>query len=132
MADFEPGDRVKWNTPQGETHGEVVEKVTSRTHVEGQELAASEDDPRYIVESDKSGERAGHRADAPGHDRLPPQPRRGIQARLQGMRGLPAGPHRRFPLHADPLAPACVPPQCGPDPYPLAPARQHRTVRLAP
>lgn len=64
MADFRPGDRVRWNTPQGETHGEVVEKVTSRTQVEGQELAASEDDPRYIVRSEKSGKTAGHRPDA--------------------------------------------------------------------
>lgn len=64
MAEFSPGDKVKWNTPQGETHGEVVEVVTERTEVKGQTLDASEDDPRYIVESAKSGERAGHTGDA--------------------------------------------------------------------
>ena len=64
MADFSKGDKVTWNTPQGETSGTVVEVVTSDTSVEGQKLSASPDDPRYIVESEKSGKRAGHTADA--------------------------------------------------------------------
>jgi hypothetical protein len=64
MAEFSEGDKVKWNTPQGETTGTVVAKVTSDTHVKGQKLSASEDDPRYIVRSDKSGDEAGHTADA--------------------------------------------------------------------
>lgn len=58
------GTRVSWNTPQGETTGHIVEVETSRTHVSGQTLDASDDDPRYIVESDKTGARAGHTADA--------------------------------------------------------------------
>ena len=64
MAEFSEGDKVKWNTPQGETAGKVVEVATSRTSVKGQTLDASEDDPRYIVESDSSGERAGHTGSA--------------------------------------------------------------------
>ena len=64
MADLREGDTVTWNTPQGETQGRIVEVVTERTQVKGQVLAASEDDPRYIVESTKTGERAGHTADA--------------------------------------------------------------------
>ncbi|MGI8573966.1 MAG: DUF2945 domain-containing protein [Egibacteraceae bacterium] len=64
MADFNTGDRVTWNTPQEETVGTVVEIVTSETKIKRQKLAASEDDPRYIVESEKSGERAGHTAEA--------------------------------------------------------------------
>ena len=64
MATFAPGDEVEWNTPQGATHGTVVEVVTERTHVEGQVLDASPDDPRLIVESAKSGARAGHTAEA--------------------------------------------------------------------
>jgi hypothetical protein len=58
------GTRVRWNTPQGETTGHIVEVATERTSVSGQTLDASEDDPRYIVESDKTGARAGHTADA--------------------------------------------------------------------
>lgn len=58
------GTRVRWNTPQGETTGHIVEVATRRTHVSGQTLDASEDDPRFIVESDKTGSRAGHTAEA--------------------------------------------------------------------
>ncbi len=64
MGKFSKGDKVKWNTPQGETTGKIVEVATSRTSVKGQTLNATEDDPRYIVESDSSGERAGHTEDA--------------------------------------------------------------------
>jgi hypothetical protein len=64
MAELREGDAVTWNTPQGETRGRIVEIVTERTEVKGQTLDASEGDPRYIVESDKTGERAGHTADA--------------------------------------------------------------------
>jgi hypothetical protein len=46
------GDKVAWNTPQGETHGEVVD------------IVGEKDDPRYVVESAKSGKRATHRAEA--------------------------------------------------------------------
>jgi hypothetical protein len=64
MADLREGDTVTWNTPQGETRGKIVEIVTERTEIKGQTLDASENDPRYIVESDKTGARAGHTADA--------------------------------------------------------------------
>ena len=62
--DFKPGDRVEWNTPQGKTQGKVVEKLTSRTEVNGQSVAASDDDPRYLVESEKSGKQAAHKPDS--------------------------------------------------------------------
>jgi hypothetical protein len=64
MADMSKGDKVRWNTPQGETTGKVVKVVTSDTKVKGQKLSASEDDPRVIVESDKSGKQAGHKPDS--------------------------------------------------------------------
>jgi hypothetical protein len=64
MEGLREGDTVTWNTPQGETRGRIIEIVTERTEIKGQTLVASESDPRYIVESDKTGERAGHTADA--------------------------------------------------------------------
>jgi hypothetical protein len=64
MPELSTGDEVTWNTPQGETRGTIVEVATQRTRVKGQFLDASEDDPRYVVESAKTGERAGHTADA--------------------------------------------------------------------
>jgi hypothetical protein len=42
----------------------VVEKQTSQTRIKGHKVAASKDDPQYIVESDKSGKRAAHKPDA--------------------------------------------------------------------
>jgi hypothetical protein len=59
--EFEEGDKVEWNTPQGKTQGVVKEKLTSRTEVGGQTIAASDDDPRYLVESEKSGKEAAHK-----------------------------------------------------------------------
>jgi hypothetical protein len=64
MADITVGDEVSWNTPQGRTHGRVVERLTSRTRVGGTEIHATEDDPRYLVESARTGKRAAHTADA--------------------------------------------------------------------
>ena len=58
------GDKVEWNTPQGKTRGRVKKKLTSPTQVGGQNINASEDDPRYLVESEKSGKEAAHKPDA--------------------------------------------------------------------
>ena len=67
--DLKKGDRVEWNTPQGKTEGEVKEKVTGERRVgnegqKGTKVTGSEDDPRYVVESDKSGKQAAHRPEA--------------------------------------------------------------------
>ena len=61
---LKPGDRVSWNTSQGPTTGHVVKKQTSRTRIKTHAVAASKDNPEYIVESDKSGKRAAHKAEA--------------------------------------------------------------------
>jgi hypothetical protein len=62
--EFKKGDRVEWKTSQGETTGEVVKKVTSPTDIKKHHVAASEDNPQYIVESDKTGKEAAHKPDA--------------------------------------------------------------------
>lgn len=61
---FAKGQAVSWNTPQGETHGTVVEKRDQQFTFEGQKFRASKDEPYYIVESDKSGSRAAHKESA--------------------------------------------------------------------
>lgn len=58
------GDKVSWNTSQGRTHGTVVKKQTNETHIKGHKVAATRDDPEYIVKSDKSGDLAAHRPEA--------------------------------------------------------------------
>jgi hypothetical protein len=55
------GARVEWNTSQGKTQGKVVKKQTSETHVKSHKVAASKDNPEYIVESDESGKKAAHK-----------------------------------------------------------------------
>jgi hypothetical protein len=61
---FKQGDKVEWNTPQGKTRGTVKKKLTSETEVGGQKINASEENPRYLVESEKSGKEAAHKPDA--------------------------------------------------------------------
>ncbi|MBV8849101.1 MAG: DUF2945 domain-containing protein [Methylobacteriaceae bacterium] len=55
------GDKVKWNTSQGETHGKVVKKQTTPTKIKTHKVAASKENPEYIVKSDKSGKTAAHK-----------------------------------------------------------------------
>lgn len=55
------GDEVSWNTPQGETEGEVVEEKTDDFELYGKHRKASEDDPQVIVKSAKSGKEAAHK-----------------------------------------------------------------------
>jgi hypothetical protein len=62
--EFKQGDTVEWNTPQGKTRGTVKKKLTSQTQVGRQKVNASEDDPRYLVESENSGKEAAHKPDA--------------------------------------------------------------------
>ncbi|MDQ5809779.1 MAG: DUF2945 domain-containing protein [Actinomycetota bacterium] len=62
--EFKQGDKVEWNTPQGKTQGTVKKRLTSQTQVGGQKINASNDDPRYLVESETSGKEAAHKPDA--------------------------------------------------------------------
>lgn len=61
--ELRPGDRVRWSSHGGEAHGKVVRKQTSRTRIKGHAVAATEDDPQFIVETDE-GKRAAHKPDA--------------------------------------------------------------------
>lgn len=58
------GDHVAWNTSQGETTGVVKEELTAPTEIKGHHVAASPDNPEYLVESDKTGAQAAHKPGA--------------------------------------------------------------------
>ncbi len=58
---FRKGETVRWDTPQGETEGIIIEKLTSRTMIGGHTVAASEEHPEYLVRSSKSGKLVAHR-----------------------------------------------------------------------
>ena len=62
--DFKRGDRVEWNFRGRKVVGRVRRRLVSRTEIAGQVVAASKDDPRYLVRSDKSGKATARRPDA--------------------------------------------------------------------
>ena len=62
--ELKKGDKVEWKTPQGKTSGEVIEKLTSPTEIKGHHVAAREDNPEYLVKSDKTGKEAAHKPEA--------------------------------------------------------------------
>ena len=59
--ELKPGDKVTWDTSQGETYGTVVKKQTSPTQIKSHKVAASKENPQYIVKSGKSGKEAAHK-----------------------------------------------------------------------
>lgn len=61
---FSKGDRVAWNTAQGTTHGTVQSKHTEDLEFKGQTFRAEDDDPVYVVKSEKSGSEAAHKESA--------------------------------------------------------------------
>jgi hypothetical protein len=63
-ASLKKGDRVEWETSQGTTSGTVKKKLTSPTEIKGHRVAASEDNPEYLVESEKSGKQAAHKPES--------------------------------------------------------------------
>ena len=58
------GDKVSWESSGGHSTGKVVKKLTSPTKIKGHKVAASKDNPEYLVESEKSGKQAAHKAGA--------------------------------------------------------------------
>jgi hypothetical protein len=62
MADpLKPGDKVEWDSSQGEVSGTVKKKLTKPTQIKGHKVAASPENPEYLVESAKTGARAAHK-----------------------------------------------------------------------
>ncbi|MBD1921405.1 DUF2945 domain-containing protein [Microcoleus sp. FACHB-831] len=61
---FKKGDKVEWKTSQGVTEGTVKKKLTSPTDIKGHHVAASKDNPEYLVESNKTGKEAAHKPDS--------------------------------------------------------------------
>lgn len=58
------GDKVQWVTSQGTTTGKVEEKLTAPREIKGHHVAASKDNPEYLVKSDKTGKQAAHKPEA--------------------------------------------------------------------
>ncbi len=64
MSDFSRGDEVTWKSHGGEAVGKVKKKITSDTKAAERQVRASDEDPQYLVKSDKSGSEAVHKPSA--------------------------------------------------------------------
>ena len=66
MADeFKKGDKVVWSSHgKDDTPGVVEKKLVSETEAGGRKVKASEDDPQYLVRSEKGGGEAVHKPSA--------------------------------------------------------------------
>ena len=66
MADekLSTGDHVEWKSHGGTAEGTVEKKITDDTEAAGRTVRASDDDPQYLVKSEKSGGEAVHKPDA--------------------------------------------------------------------
>ena len=64
MTEFKKGDKVKWSSHGGEAVGKVEKKITEETEAGGRKVKASEDEPQYLVRSEKSGGTAVHKPGA--------------------------------------------------------------------
>jgi len=64
MAELHKGDKVSWKSHGGTAHGVVEKKLTSRTKIKDHVVAASPDNPEYLVHSKSGSGKAAHKAGA--------------------------------------------------------------------
>lgn len=68
MADLKQGEKVEWSSSGGKSTGKVIRRITGEERVgnpgqKGTKVKGSKEDPRYEVESDRSGKHAAHKAE---------------------------------------------------------------------
>jgi len=64
QATLKKGDSVTWDSSQGKIDGTVVKKLTTPADIKGHHVAASKDNPEYLVKSDTTGAEAAHKPGA--------------------------------------------------------------------
>ncbi|MGZ3618630.1 MAG: DUF2945 domain-containing protein [Ktedonobacteraceae bacterium] len=62
--DFNVGDHVEWNSEAGRVSGTIIKKITSEIPFKGYTVHASEDEPQYLIKSDKTDHEAMHKGSA--------------------------------------------------------------------
>jgi hypothetical protein len=62
--ELKTGDKVAWRSSGGGSVGRVERKLTSPSKIKAHEVAASPENPEYIVRSDTSGTIAAHKPSA--------------------------------------------------------------------
>jgi len=64
MSDeFKPGEHVQWGKPEDGTRGRVKRKLTEPYQIKSFSVPASEAEPWYLLETDRTGAEAAHRPD---------------------------------------------------------------------
>jgi hypothetical protein len=58
------GDQVEWETSQGKTSGTIKKKLTSPIDIKGHHVAASKENPEYLVETAESKKQAAHKPES--------------------------------------------------------------------
>ncbi|MGP3935139.1 DUF2945 domain-containing protein [Nonomuraea sp. KM88] len=58
------GDEVTWRSHGSTAKGKVEKKLTKRQKEAGRTVAASPEEPQYVVRSEKSGKKAVHKPSA--------------------------------------------------------------------
>jgi hypothetical protein len=55
------GDEVTWQASGATVKGKVVKKLTAPAQIKGHHVAASPDNPEFLVRSDATGAEAAHK-----------------------------------------------------------------------
>jgi hypothetical protein len=63
-SEFKPGDRVQWESAQGTIIGTIEKKLTEPIDIKGHHVAASAENPQYLVKSDKTDKPAAHKPES--------------------------------------------------------------------
>ncbi len=61
---YKRGDHVEWNSEAGLVRGVILNRITSDIRVKGYVHHASEDEPQYLIKSDKTDHVAIHKGRA--------------------------------------------------------------------
>ena len=61
---FKTGDKVTWNSVQGKVSGTVKKKLEAPTDIKTHHVAASPDNPQFLVQSAGTGQLAAHKPEA--------------------------------------------------------------------
>lgn len=55
-----PGDKVSWDSHAGTAHGKVVRKLEKPMTIKGHKVAASPENPEFLVKTEE-GKKAAHK-----------------------------------------------------------------------
>jgi Hypervirulence associated proteins TUDOR domain len=61
---FKVGDHVAWNSEAGRVTGTIIKEITTEIAFKGYKVHASEEDPQYLIKSDKTDHEAMHKGPA--------------------------------------------------------------------